>query len=182
MKHTYPETIVEDHRQGYPRLASFLTLDRNFSILKRYDFLHMRSLLDLQDQLSELQDQLKTCDDFDRVQLGLCSRRQDGNDTRRNLLQRIRTTLEVYDNAVQDYNNMLRLPEAQPGQRQNVENWVLGNKPLVRSESTCFLNMSTDTDYIALGVPDKSDRSALESTLELMLRTFPSIGRRAILH
>jgi hypothetical protein len=56
----------------------------------------MRSLIDLQDQLAELQDQLKACDDFDRVQLGLSSRRQDGNNTRRDLLQRVRLTLEVY--------------------------------------------------------------------------------------
>ncbi|KAF5012412.1 hypothetical protein FDECE_1541 [Fusarium decemcellulare] len=190
---------LEDYRQGYPRLAGFLTLDRNFSILKRYDFLHMRSLLDLQDQLSELQDQLKTCDDFDRVQLGLSSRRQDGNNVRRDLLERIRSTLETYgscmdytppqnalpcfstnrpsDKAVQDYNSMLRLPEAQCGQRQNVENWVLGNRPLVRSESACFLNMSIETDYVALGVAEKSDRSGLETMLELVLRTFPSLRR-----
>ncbi|RBR26062.1 uncharacterized protein FIESC28_01090 [Fusarium coffeatum] len=185
---------LEDYRQGYPRLASFLTLDRNFSILKRYDFLHMRSLLDLQDQLSELQDQLKRCDELEPVQLGLSSRRQDSNNTRRDLLQRIRSTLEVYgeytytlatpcitdgwsDKAVQDYNNMLRLPEAHEAQRQNVENWFAGNKPLVRSESACFLNMSVETDYVALGVSERCDRSRLEKVLEWGLRTFPRVGR-----
>nr|RBQ91818.1 hypothetical protein FVER53263_12493 [Fusarium verticillioides] len=170
---TWP--TVEDYRQGYPRLAKFLTLDKNFSILKRYDFLHMRSILDLQDQLSELEDRLKACDDVDRVQLGLCSRRQDANTTRRDILQQIRSTLEVY--AIQDYNSMLQLPEPQRAQRQNVENWVLGNKPLVRSESGCFLNMSNDTDYVALGVAQRSDRSGLETLAELALRTFPSVRR-----
>ncbi|KAG5765768.1 hypothetical protein H9Q72_006170 [Fusarium xylarioides] len=72
---------------------------------------------------------------------------------------------------------MLQLPEPQRAQRQNVENWVLGNKPLVRSESGCFLNMSSDTDYVALGVAQRSDRSGLETLAELALRTFPSVRR-----
>jgi arginine deiminase len=72
---------------------------------------------------------------------------------------------------------MLQLPEPQRAQRQNVENWVLGNKPLVRSESGCFLNMSNDTDYVALGVAQRSDRSGLETLAELALRTFPSVRR-----
>jgi hypothetical protein len=137
----------------------------------------MRSLLDLQDQLSELQDELKLCDDLELIQLGLRSRRQDGNNSRRDLLKRIRSTFELYDKAVQDYNGMLRLPEAHETQRQNVENWFMGNKPLVRSESSCFLNMSIDTDYVSLGVSEKNDRSNLEAMLESGLRTFPRIAK-----
>lgn len=53
----------------------------------------------------------------------------------------------------------------------------MGNKPLVRSESGCFLNMSNDTDYVALGVAQRSDQSGLESLAELALRTFPSVRR-----
>jgi hypothetical protein len=73
---------------------------------------------------------------------------------------------------------MLRLPEAHSRQRQSVENWVLGNKPLVRSESAPFLNMSTDADYVALGIAEKSDRSGLELMLEMVLRAFPRLARR----
>ncbi len=87
---------MEDYRQGYPRLAAFLNLDRRFSVLKRFDYLHMRSLLDLQDQLSELEDRLNRCDDGDRIQLGLSSRRQDANTQRSELLQLIRAKLELY--------------------------------------------------------------------------------------
>jgi hypothetical protein len=83
----------------------------------------------------------------------------------------------LLDKAVQDYNSILRLPEAQQTQLQNVENWVLGNKPLVRSESGCFLNMSIDTDYVALGVAERNDRSGLEAVVESILKTFPSVGR-----
>lgn len=88
--------IVEDYRNGYPRLAAFLNLDDNFSVLKRFDYLHMRNLLDLQDQLSELEDTLNRYDDAERVQLHLSSRRQDANQERRDLLTRIRERLEIY--------------------------------------------------------------------------------------
>lgn len=37
--------------------------------------------------------------------------------------------------------------------------------------------MSNDTDYVALGVAQRSDRSGLESLAELALRTFPSVRR-----
>lgn len=87
---------MEDYRQGYPRLAAFLNLDRDFSVLKRFDYLHMRSLLDLQDQLSELEERLNQCDDVDRIQLGLSSRRQDSNTHRREMLELIRAKLEIY--------------------------------------------------------------------------------------
>ncbi len=67
---------------------------------------------------------------------------------------------------------MLRLPEAQKNQRQSVENWVLGNKPLVRSESTCFLDNAMTKDRVVLG-RDQSDQSGLETLLESALRAFP---------
>ncbi|KAG9502105.1 hypothetical protein J7337_007821 [Fusarium musae] len=37
--------------------------------------------------------------------------------------------------------------------------------------------MSNDTDYVALGVAQRSDRSGLETLAELALRTFPSVRR-----
>ena len=191
--------LVEQYRLGYPRLAAFLTLDKDFSVLKRFDYLHMRSLLELQDQLSELETRLNHYDDLERIQLGLSSRRQDPNTDRRDLLHIIQTKLETYgtsilsdgkpvwylmrdsvavaDKAVQDYNNILQLPEAQTGQLQSVQNWVLGNKPLVRSESLCFIETLSARDHIALG-RDKSDRAGLEVLVDLAAKSFPGIARR----
>lgn len=71
---------------------------------------------------------------------------------------------------------MLALPQSEPRHRQSVENWINGNKPLVRSESACFLERLNDEDYIALGV-DEPDTAGLEALLETSLKAFPKIAR-----
>jgi len=65
-------------------------------LFKRFDQLHMRVLLDLQDELMELKASLDECDDREAIQLHLSSRRQDGNIRRREILRNISTKLESY--------------------------------------------------------------------------------------
>lgn len=168
--------MLEDYKQGYPRLAAFLALDQNFTVLKRFDYLHMRSLLEQQDELTELQERLDRCDNSERVQLGLSSRRQDRNADRRELLRQVTAKLKVYDNSVQDYYAMLRLPEAHDKQRHSVENWFIGNKPLVRSESSCYMNCTGDKDYVALTTKD-TDRAGLDALLDTVVKTFPKVAK-----
>ena len=146
--------VLEDYPQGYPRLAAFLALDRDFTVFKRFDYLHMRSLLEQQDELAELQELLHRCDDVEPIPLGLSSRRQDENPERRGLLRQVTAKLQVYDQCVQNCHAMLRLPEAHKTQKQNVKNWYMGNKPLVRSESGCYMNCTCGHDYIALTAKD----------------------------
>lgn len=71
----------------------------------------------------------------------------------------------------------MRLPEAQRRQRESIENWAVGTKPLVRSESRCFLEADNPGDYVALGADD-SDKAGLEHLLDGALRMLPSIARR----
>ena len=114
--------MLEDYPQCYPRLAAFLALDRDFTVFKRFDYLHMRSLLEQQDKLAELQEKLNRCDDAELIQLGLSSRRQDGNPERQELLQQVKAKLQEYNKCVQNCHAMLRLPEAHKTQKQNMEN------------------------------------------------------------
>ncbi|KAI1401875.1 hypothetical protein F4819DRAFT_305951 [Hypoxylon fuscum] len=167
---------LEDYRQGYPRLAAFMNLERNFSILKRFDYLHMRSLLDLQDQLGELEDRLNELDDTERVQLRLSSRRQDDSKDRRELLQQIRVVIKQYDVAVKGYSDLLGLPEANQRQRLSVNNWFNGNKPLVKSESRNFLDICTG-DYLSFAA-DEKEKAGLESVLEFGVKAFPTMAKR----
>ena len=88
--------LVEDYRQGYPRAAAFLNLDKDFTILKRFDQLHMRVLLEQQDELQRLEYELNECDDTERIQLNLSSHRQDSNQHRRTLFEEIRAALRSY--------------------------------------------------------------------------------------
>ena len=168
---------MEDYPQGYPRLAAFLALDRDFAVFKRFDYLHIRSLLEQQDELAELQERLERCDGAEVVGLGLSSRRQDGNTERRRLLREITGKLQEYDRGVQDFSAVLRLAEAQRTQKQNVENWFLGNKPLVRSESACYMDCARDDDYIAL-LSKETDTSGLETLVDRTMKAFPNVARR----
>ncbi|KAI1744664.1 hypothetical protein F4680DRAFT_443938 [Xylaria scruposa] len=54
---------LEDYCRGYPQLAAFLLLDDNFTIVRRFDYLHLRTILDQQDQLAELEESLNKYDD-----------------------------------------------------------------------------------------------------------------------
>jgi len=71
---------------------------------------------------------------------------------------------------------MLALPQAQTKHRQSLDNWVNGNKPLVRSESTCFVGSLEDEDYVALR-PDEPDTAGLEALLEMSLKAFPKLSK-----
>ena len=88
--------VVEEYQRGYSRLAAFMSLDANFSMVKRFDFLHMRHLLYLQDSLIYQQERLDTCDDADDIQLHHSSRRQDDNETRKALMQELEVLLNKY--------------------------------------------------------------------------------------
>ncbi len=76
---------------------------------------------------------------------------------------------------------MLRLPEAHKTQKQNVKNWYLGNKPLVRSESGCYMNCTRGHDYIALTAKD-ADRAGLETLVDILMKAFPSVARHVSQH
>lgn len=89
-------STVEDYGQGYPRLAAFLSLDKRFTVLKRFDYLHMRNILHLQDQLVELDEELNRCDDGERIALNLGSRRQCSNEHRKALLDTLHSQLRKY--------------------------------------------------------------------------------------
>ena len=71
--------IVEDHPQGYPRLASFINSDDNFLIARKYGFLRARVLLYRQDELSVLEKELLAldADDAEHRTIALHSRRFD---------------------------------------------------------------------------------------------------------
>jgi hypothetical protein len=88
--------VVEQHRLGYPRLAAFLNLDPGLTIVRRFDNLHLRVLLEQQAEISELESRLNKCDDEETIQLHLSSCRKDGNKQRRHLIEEIKVKLYEY--------------------------------------------------------------------------------------
>lgn len=64
--------------------------------MKRFNVLHTRNLLYLQDILSEAEERLNACDDTENVDMHLSSRRKDGNATRQLLLKGLDEKLKAY--------------------------------------------------------------------------------------
>jgi hypothetical protein len=87
---------------GYPALAKFMASDSVFRIFRRFDFLTVRTLLYLQDELCELEDRLNALDDSDLQRgnhahtVSLHSRRHDQNQQRKALLAEIQVKLKTY--------------------------------------------------------------------------------------
>ena len=80
------------------------------------------------------------------------------------------------EKAVLEYQSMLALPQAESKNRRSVENWFNGNKPLVRSESGCFMGGLEDEDYVALKA-GQTDSAGLEDLLDIAVKAFPRIAR-----
>jgi len=70
---------IDNHPEGYPQLAAFINSDENFSMCRRFGFLHQRVLLYRQDELRDLEDQLVRLDDEDQEEMpkALKSRKLD---------------------------------------------------------------------------------------------------------
>lgn len=169
---------IESYRRGYPRLAAFMTIDRRFTIAKRFDTLHMRNILYLQDGIAEIENRLDSLDEMEPSQTYLSSRRHDGNPERRKLMKELNQQLEIYDNAVLRYQNLMQLPSATPRSKASVRNWVDGHKPLVRSESQTFLDRIEDDDFMALHRENHGfDRGLLFNLLELAISSAPRVSK-----
>jgi hypothetical protein len=57
-----PHVLVEDHPDGWPRLAAFLNSEDHFGIFRRFGLLHCRILLELQIEITELENRLVALD------------------------------------------------------------------------------------------------------------------------
>ena len=98
--------LVEDSPEGFPLVATYLDSDDSFMIYRRFGTLHARLLLNKQDELRELEDDLRDMDEQDLkgedTDIYLMSRTKDnkrepieGRQTRKQLLETIeKKTLE----------------------------------------------------------------------------------------
>ena len=71
-------------------------VDDNFAMMKRFDVLHLRYLLHLQNRLVEVQKRLDACDDAETIQLNLTSARNDNSEERRLIMNDVEMQLAKY--------------------------------------------------------------------------------------
>ena len=96
------ELVVDSYPRGYPRMAACQACDANFSIYRKFGWLHNRVLLHLQAELAKLEFDLQMMDDNQaesrefKERVGLMS---DGREKARKkeTLTEIKTKLAEYD-------------------------------------------------------------------------------------
>jgi len=90
---------VDELPDGYGRVASYMTCDKNFLLYRRFGWLHNHILLDLQDEIQMLEAELeKYHKENQDVPVKLASRRLDyeSNPSRKELIRTIKEKLRDY--------------------------------------------------------------------------------------
>ena len=95
---------VEDHPEGYPRVAAYINSDDDSVLFRRFGNLHARSLLYKEVELTELEAELAKLDKKDEAseenewRIGHSIHHDNGkkNEERKALMEKIDQKLEVY--------------------------------------------------------------------------------------
>ncbi|KAF2470482.1 uncharacterized protein BDR25DRAFT_226246 [Lindgomyces ingoldianus] len=172
-------SAVDDHPNGYPRLAALLNSDENFLICRKYGFLHNRVLLYRQDELRELEQELLSMDKAaqkkDDTMLKCRTREEMKTDERRALINRIDDKLREYNDIVQRTRSFASLQRATERNHKSVWNWVHHSAPLVQAEASTF---DKDRDFVA--IVDAKEGSWFDGRVETALSKFGGSFTRKI--
>jgi hypothetical protein len=166
-------STVDDHPNGYPRLAAFQNSDENFLICRKYGFLHNRVLLYRQDELRQLETELLQLDrktqksDDTRLKSRMREESVLNEYERKGLINRIDDKLKEYNDIVQRTRAFASLQRATERNYKSVWNWVHHNGPLEESEAATF---DKDLDFVS--IVDAKEGSWFDSCVETALSKF----------
>ncbi|KAL9119124.1 MAG: hypothetical protein Q9187_004320 [Circinaria calcarea] len=175
---TPDRTQLEDAEEGYPRVAAFLDSDASFTIYRRFGFLHARLLLYKQDELRELEDELREMDKRDwkddSFQNCLRSRGKDdapknqhGRSSRKELLQRIEKKTLEYGELLRQSKELVSWNTPSTRDYTSVVNWLNTEAPL--SEADCgFIKEKQDLITLRPG----REHAWLDAFVERILKAF----------
>jgi hypothetical protein len=101
-RQTSPERYI-----GYPGLVSHMIETQNL-IFRRFDDVHVRLLLYLQDEISQLEAQLRTLDEQNTVERGMHNGtfREDIDRARVDIMERLRVCVGEYDTMILAFSRM----------------------------------------------------------------------------
>ena len=192
---------MNNREQGYPKVAGFMDCDRSLLIFRKFGWLHLRSLLSLQDEVVELESKLRRLDQWEFANgdfKNLLSRRRDAQQTdsvRQELFLKIKTKLAEYgrtselifpsnlgfpDTAVDEL--LLRVKKIEsmrrpsPRAQSTLFNLIHNTESLVADE-TEFIHYSPDLAALIPGDEHGWFNSFLEDTLNLISRRLTKVPR-----
>ncbi|KAI0409114.1 hypothetical protein F4802DRAFT_232628 [Xylaria palmicola] len=182
---------------GYRDFTAYFASDPDFFALRRFDRLHTRSLLTLQDQLSQLEERLDHMDSqlSDRnIKLvgdgpprivnvlvekdGLLSdvprdvnngTIRDDLDERAAIVAQVTAKLKDYDEAVLRYSQMRRLFPASERNVDNIKTWLDNNDGAIMEAETQFIQHADE--LISISAPKSAVRQWFEDQIVLRMPT-----------
>ncbi|KAF2851284.1 hypothetical protein T440DRAFT_423575 [Plenodomus tracheiphilus IPT5] len=148
---------LEDTAEGYPRLAAFQSSEANFSLYRSFTYLHSRVLLDLQDEITTLENELDEIDQRDSVdnpQRLRCreideevASTEGASRTRRVILKEIREKLQEYDKILIRSRTLESFQKPSDRNYRSVRRYHHHKQPLVDAETD---SIRTKEDIISL--------------------------------
>ncbi|KAK1521062.1 hypothetical protein CABS01_05567 [Colletotrichum abscissum] len=155
---------------GYRGYTDFITSEDDFFLLRRFDSLNVRVALALQDEISELEDELeaidnalsgKTAQDFDNGTL-----RQDVEE-RSDLIKTISKKLGKYNEFLIQQHTLRKLSIAPRRDVKNLRNWHYNHDhAAISAEEQKYLNH--EEDLVALSQKEKTPlRQVIDGSLRL---------------
>jgi len=166
---------LEKCPNGYPRLASFLSSESNFSLYRSFSYLHSRILLELQDEIVALERELDELDSIDDENESgkkrLCNRQFDkrrsrGDDCRprQEILAELRLKLLEYDELLIKARDLQGFQKPSQRDYKSVRTWFWNLKPLVEKEAH-FIKQKEDIVTLRSGREWSDFDGMVESTL-----------------
>ncbi|KAL3471206.1 hypothetical protein BJX99DRAFT_263485 [Aspergillus californicus] len=127
-------TPLDKIPDGYPKLAAFISKDKEYAVFRKFQALNTRNLLYLQSELSYLETKLEQHD------AELAANSPDdlkswpsfrADTARMNLIIKIRKTLAIYNEALVQYDRLTNLGSPELAQIQGLKSWIDDTTPIV---------------------------------------------------
>ena len=178
--------VVEDSQEGFPRVAAFLDSDASFTIYRRFGFLYARLLLYKQDELTELEEELRDMDkrDWDDASYQDClksrtkddaAKNQPGRSSRKELLQRIEKKTLEYGELLRQSKELVSWNTPSTRDYASVVNWMDTEAPLFEAESA-FIKEKEDLITLRPGREHAWLDAFIERTLQAFHCRFIQVG------
>ncbi|KAL9129784.1 MAG: hypothetical protein Q9217_001860 [Psora testacea] len=170
---------MDEFQQGYGKVAAFEDCDPTLNIYRKFGWLHDRTLLHLQDELSELERELKYLDEYDFKDgdhIRLISRRYDygllGSGTqseRKDLINEINAKLKEYDELLLRTRQIKALKRPTERAQRSLFSLIKSTQSLVKDESD-WIRHSLDLAALSVGTEHGWFNEFLEDSMNNISR------------
>lgn len=152
---------------GYPAFSRFMAYSKDCFTARRFAELNIRSLLKLQNNIVELERELKSMDEYTQklpdAQGGSGSFRLDADSPRQELLDDIGVQVHEYNTRLAAFLKIADRPTTTPEQIENLQNWLQNRPNAIEASEQEFLDEEHEHDLFSIRT---SSRTHFGSWLE----------------